>query len=158
DGCDMNETSSSRSSFTSDDGDEDRNWFTMTWKGGGCSIKIDGRGKITFTPAEDDVATISDRGSFEIQTDDGSTSRSYKVISRGGSLERRYQLNDKDATLDAEALKWRSAMILEFIRRSGYDAKGRAARIRKKGGIDALVAEIGALRSDGVRATYIEIG
>lgn len=149
---------SSSSSYIDSDGDERRNWFTLTWTGPRCSVRIQGKGKVTFTSAEDDVATLSEGGRFEIETEENSVTRSYLVTNKGGSLQRRYQVDDKDATLDGDALKWRAELVLEFIRRTGYEAKARAARIRRRGGIDALVAEIGALRSDGVRSTYLMVG
>ena len=150
--------SSSSSSHTDDDGDDRRNWFTVTWSGKDCSARIEGKGKVTFTADEDDVASISDGGRFEIQTEENGTDRNYRVTNRSGRLERRYQVNDKDAALDADALKWRSALILEFIRRTGYDAEARAVRIRNRGGIDALITEIGQIRSDGVQSIYLKVG
>jgi hypothetical protein len=129
----------------------------VSWSGPNCSVVIRGRGKVTFNDAEDDVAAIAGGGRFEIEHEDGSTTRTYLVTNRSGRMERRYRVNDKDTPLDAEAVKWRGALILEFIRRSGYDAEARAARIRKRGGIDALVREIAAIHSDGVRSTYLKV-
>jgi beta-lactamase regulating signal transducer with metallopeptidase domain len=153
-----NKESSSSSSYTDDDGNDQKNWFTMTIRGKNCSVRIEGKGKIRFTPFEDDVMTMSEGGRFEIETEDGSVTRNYRVINRNGALERRYQVNDRDASVDGDALKWRAGLILEFIRRSGYDAAARAERILKEKGMDALVQEIGEIHSDGVRALYLKAG
>ncbi len=149
---------SAQSSFTDDGGDERKNTYMLNWSAPHCTVRILGRGKIVFTSSEDDVSALSDGGRFEIQAEENNTSRSYLVTNKRGSLERRYQVDDKDATLDSEAITWRASLILEFIRRTGYDAEARAARIRKQGGIGALVTEIGAINSDGVRATYLKVG
>lgn len=156
--CDMSRTSTSQSSYSDDDGDARKNFFVLTWKGGGCMVRMEGRGRVTLNEAEDDIATLSEGGRVVIETSERGVDRSYKVTNRNGSLERRYQVNDKDATLDAEAIKWRGTMILEFIRRTGYDAVARTERIKKRGGIDALVAEIRQINSDGVRSIYLKAG
>lgn len=150
--------SSSSSSYTDDDGKDERNWFTLNWRSKKCSIHIEGRGKITFTAAEDDVATISEGGKFLIELEEKSIARSYRVTNKSGTVERRYQVDDKDATLDEEATRWRAMMILEFIRRSGYDAEARAARFIKQGGIEALIAETSFIKSDGSRSIYLKVG
>jgi len=131
--------------------------YMVAWTGPNCTLAIRVRGKVTFNDAEDDVATLSGGGRFEIEHEDGATTRTYLVTNRDGQMQRRYRVNDEDAPLDAEALKWRAALVLEFIRRSGYDAEARVARIRKQGGIDAVVQEISALRSDGARSRYLKI-
>ncbi len=149
--------SSSTSSYSDDGGDGGSKWYSVTWTGPKCSVSIKARGNVTFTPGEDDVASVSDGGRFEIQSEDGSTSRDYLVTSKNGTLERRYRFNDEDAKIDAEGIKWRMALIQDFIRRTGYDAEARARRIRKQGGVDALVQEIGLINSDGVRSLYLKV-
>lgn len=161
--CDPNvrtsghKTHSGSSTSYSDGDDALSQRYSLTWTGQNCSVTIQSRGKVTFSSAEDDVASLSDGGRFQIESEAGSTSRSYLVTSRNGTLERRYRVNDEDAKLDSEALKWRAELIVEFIRRTGYDAEARAARIRKRGGVDALVTEIAAISGDGARSTYLKV-
>lgn len=137
---------------TAEDG---RGNMMVAWTGANCTIAIRVKGKVTFNESETDVASLSSNGRFEIEHDEDNVSRSYLVTNRSGSLERRYRLNDNDAPLDQAATEWRNTLILEFIRRSGYNAEARVERLWKTGGIDALVREIGFLTSDGVRTRYI---
>ncbi len=140
-------------SATDDDGNR-----MVVWTGTDCAVAIRSRGTPRFTDAEDDVAALPKGGRFEITFEQGRTERRYLVVERNGALERRYTIDGKPSEADPAALRWRPIAVLEFIRRTGFDAEARAARIWKTRGFDGLLREISLIESDGGKARYLEVG
>lgn len=131
--------------------------LSVAWTGADCTVTIRVRGKPQFTAEEDDVASLGGGGRFEATFERGSTVRRYVVTERNGVLDRRFWIDDDRAPLDPAALRWRKTMVLEFIRRSGYDAPARVARIRRAEGLDGLLREIDRIGADAGRARYLEV-
>jgi len=118
------------------------------------NVKIDG--KITFTDAEDDIATLSSGGSAAFsEKHDGRTQR-VEIANRGGKLERRYFVDDKEQPFDATAHAWMSTLIPTVIRETAIDADGRVKRIRAKGGANAVLDEIARIDSGYARGVYLK--
>jgi len=118
------------------------------------NVKIDG--KITFTDAEDDIATLSSGGSAAFsEKHDGRTQR-VEIANRAGKLERRYFVDDKEQPFDAAAHAWMSTLIPTVIRETAIDADGRVKRIRAKGGANAVLDEIARIDSGYARGVYIK--
>lgn len=119
----------------------------------GYSVKIDG--KVEFNDNEDDIASLSDGGTATLsETRQGKTQR-VEITSRGGKLERRYFVDNKEQPLDADARKWMAALIPRVIRETAIDAEGRVKRIRAKGGVDAVLDEIAHIDSGYARGVYL---
>jgi beta-lactamase regulating signal transducer with metallopeptidase domain len=117
------------------------------------SVKIDG--KVEFNDSEDDIASLSNGGTATFsETHQGKTQR-VEIASRGGKLERRYFVDDKEQPLDANARKWMAALIPSVIRETAIDAEGRVKRIRAKGGVDAVLDEIAHIDSGYARGVYL---
>ncbi len=118
------------------------------------NVKIDG--KITFTDGEDEIATLSSGGSAAFsEKHDGRTQR-VEIANRGGKLERRYFVDDKEQPFDAAAHAWMSTLIPTVIRETAIDADGRVKRIRAKGGANAVLDEIARIDSGYARGAYIK--
>lgn len=117
------------------------------------NIKIDG--KVEFNDSEDDIASLSDGGTATFsETHQGKTQR-VEVASRGGKLERRYFVDNKEQPLDANARAWMAALIPSVIRETAINAEGRVKRIRAKGGADAVLDEIARIDSGYARGVYL---
>ncbi|HEV7489893.1 MAG TPA: M56 family metallopeptidase [Rhodanobacteraceae bacterium] len=117
------------------------------------SVKIDG--KVEFNDSEDDIESLSDGGIATFsETHMGKTQR-VDIASRGGKLERRYFVNDKEQPLDADARKWMAILIPSVIRETAIDAEGRVKRLRAKGGSDAVLDEIAHIDSGYARGVYL---
>ena len=125
----------------------------VVWSGDRCSVVIHLTGKPTFTADESDLASL-DRGRFTITHDDDGVDRVYDVRAQGGDLERAYTVDGKPAPMDAGFAHWRSVLILEYIRRSGYDVEGRTRRILDRAGVQGVLDEIGHLTSDWAAGQY----
>ena len=129
------------------------NSYTV-WSGSDCYVKIQLFGKVKFNADESDVSELSRGGRIEFTTGEGSTDRVYTVKEEGGSLVRRYTINGKETPVTEEVEKWRSELILAYIRQSAYDAEGRARRIMAARGVDGVLAEIEQITSDYAAGRY----
>jgi beta-lactamase regulating signal transducer with metallopeptidase domain len=126
----------------------------VVWTGRDCSVVIHLTGKPTFTAAEDDIASLPNGSRFTITDSEGDVDRVYDVRAQGGSLERAYTVDGRDGPMDPAFERWRAALVLEYIRRSGYDAKGRTLRILAQRGVDGVLQEIGQIGSDWAAGMY----
>lgn len=142
-------------SFTGSGHGEDGDGNTyVVWSGPDCSVAIHLSGRVRFNAGENDVESLSRDGRFEATHVVGDRERRYLVRPRNGDLERSYFVDDRSAPLDAEAERWRAAVVLEFIRRSGYEAEARTRRILQASGVDGVLREIEEIGGDWARSTY----
>lgn len=91
---------------------------------------------------------------FTITHTDDDVDRVYDVRFRAGDLERTYTVDGRTAPMDAAFERWRAALVLEYIRRSGYDAVGRTRRILSQRGVDGVLDEIAHIASDWAAGQY----
>ena len=101
-----------------------------------------------------DVEAIDDDGYATFHEITESREQRLEIRSEGTRLTRRYRVNGRDAAFDAAAEQWLAAQLLRFARRSGYDAEGRVAMLRSRGGVDAVLREIALLETDSARRRY----
>ena len=128
----------------------------VAWSGRDCSVVIRSNGTVRFTDDETDVASVSRGGRFTITHDEGRSEREYDVRSRDGTLTRRYTVDGETAAEDAAFAQWRAALVLAYIRRTGYDAEGRVRRILAARGVDGVLAEIDEIGSDWAGGKYFK--
>ena len=146
--------SSSMSFSGSGHGDDGDGNSYVVWSGPDCSVTIHVYGEVKFNEAETDVESLGRNGRFIVTHSVGNRDRRYEVRRTNGELERRYFVDDRPAEMDAEAERWRAIIVLEFIRRSAYDAEDRARRILAKSGVDGVLQEIGQIESDWGGSKY----
>ncbi len=127
----------------------------VVWTGENCTVVIHSDGEPRFDDAENDVAALPDGSRFEIRHTDGDVERVYEVRSDGSALTRRYTVDGREAAMDGAFGTWRARLVLEFIRRSGYDAEARTLRILERSGVRGVLDEVEYLESDRVAATYL---
>lgn len=121
----------------------------------GESLEMSLEGEVTFTQAEDDVATMADGAEFKIAEDSGGVERLYAVESRGGRLLRDYRVDGDSRELDAEGRAWLARALPHLMRETGMQAHERAGRILARDGVDGLLAEIGRIGSGHSRGQYL---
>ena len=147
----VNRSMSFTGAGTADDG-KGNTW--VVWSGPDCSVTIHLVGRVRFNAAEEDVESLSADGRFEATHSVGDRERRYLVRMRNGGLERMWYMDDRPTEPDAEALRWRAAIVLEYIRRSGYDAEARTRRILAASGVDGVLEEIRHIGGDWASARY----
>jgi hypothetical protein len=142
----------------SHNGDVDSDW---TWRDGLNSRTYRMHGRVEFTDDESDVKSIPPGGWFSYEESHALASRKYQVTADSsginpGAIKRQYLVDGRDHAFDDDARAWLRASLPELLRESAIDAPARVQRLMKKGGANAVIAEIGKIRSSGARRVYIQ--
>jgi beta-lactamase regulating signal transducer with metallopeptidase domain len=129
----------------------------MTTRNGWTSLSLKIDGKIEFTDDDHDVKTLSPRGHFRVEEGSWFSGRVYDVKADwAGNLTRTYSVGRTAKPLDDDGRAWLAHLLPQMIRDSGFGAGPRVARILRQGGVPAVIAEIGLIRSDGSRRIYVQ--
>jgi beta-lactamase regulating signal transducer with metallopeptidase domain len=121
----------------------DNEKFSVRWTGG-----------FRLSDDEKDIEWIEDGATLTITDGVVLTSR-LELRGRGAGIERQYWHNGQRRDYDPEGRAFLGAALDKMIRRSGAFAKQRVARFLKRGGPDAVLAEIDRLdNSSYVRRVY----
>jgi len=126
----------------------------MTWSDNGESISVKWTGAFRLSEDETDIEWVEDGATLTIT--DGMIFRS-RVDLRGtaNGIERSYSRNGQRRDYEPEGRAFLTAAIDRLIRHSGAFAKERVARFLKRGGADAVLAQIDQLaESSYVRRVY----
>lgn len=121
----------------------------------GRHLTLRTRGTVRFSDLEDDIASISDGGSFEVADDRGDVEHSLSIESNNGQITRVYHVDGAVQPFDATARQWLAQTLPDVFRRTGLDAEARAKRIHARAGLDGLIKEAALVTSDDGRAAYI---
>jgi hypothetical protein len=113
-------------------------------------------GEVTFAANEHDIESISPRGRLYVRERRSNVDRELTVTSRGDHLRFEFVLDGEPAAYDDAAQEWLAELIPEILRESGYNAKERIARIRRAGGVSAVLAEIERTQSTSAKRIAYE--
>ncbi len=116
-------------------------------------------GKVTFTAAEDDIASMPVTAHAAFRERTSSSDRQLVVRATGdGALTRIYQLNGAVAPYDDDARRWFAGYLPRVARESGMNVKPRVARWRAEGGggIDRVLSMIATIHSTGAKRSHYE--
>ncbi len=113
-------------------------------------------GDVHFNDDDSDVQSMSADGFFSYEESFALSSRRYQATEgSSGQIQRRYMVDGRDKPFDADAQAWLRAALPDLLRDSGIDAAARVRRILKRGGVAAVLTEIGRIHSDGSKHLYI---
>jgi beta-lactamase regulating signal transducer with metallopeptidase domain len=122
------------------------------YPGGSLRVMLDGQ--VGFNDAEDDVQTLT--GTLKVQSREGGLSRELLLTSMGeGRIERRYRVGDTAQPLDEDGQRW-WRQVVPRIAADLSDPVVRARKLFARGGMDAVLADIGRARDDFQRRRRIE--
>jgi beta-lactamase regulating signal transducer with metallopeptidase domain len=129
----------------------------MTSRNGWTSLSLKIDGKIEFTDDDHDVKTLSPWGHFRVEEGSWFSGRVYDVKADwAGNLTRIYSVGWTTKPLDDDGRAWLAHLLPQMIRDTGFGAGPRVTRILRQGGVPAVIAEIGLIRSDGSRRVYVQ--
>lgn len=123
----------------------------------GERIEMTLRGDVVFTEGEDDIASLSRDGEFELSIKRGGVERSLRVVAGANGLQRRYEVDGEAAPFDAGARAWLAQSLPALLRETAMQAEARGLRILARGGTDALLAEIALIQGDHARGKYLAV-
>lgn len=118
----------------------------------GLYFKVECTGNITLNDSETAIESISDGGTLKYRKNDSRL----VAESKGGIIS--YQLTDHGQDIDPKTekgTKFIASVVKELIS-LGFDAQRHVARVYKRGGSGAVLAEVGDLKNDYVKRVYIE--
>jgi beta-lactamase regulating signal transducer with metallopeptidase domain len=129
----------------------------MTTRNGLTSLSVKIDGAIEFTDDDRDVKSLSPGGHFRMEEGTWLSGRVYDVkADSAGNLTKTYSVGSSVKPLDSEGQAWLGHLLPQVIRDSGVGAVPRVARILRQGGPQAVITEIGLIRSDGSKRIYLE--
>src|SRR5262245_19340702 len=134
---------------------DDNEWM-MNRREDGRELRIRIKGKPEFTDDYSDIKSLSAGGHVRVEETRGSVSRRFEIEpDAGGNLRRSYYLQGRTHEFDGEARQWLSALLLEAVRQSGFDAERRVARLYQKGGANAVLEEVSLINGDYAKRIYL---
>lgn len=113
-------------------------------------------GDVDFTAREDDIARMASDAKFVLLQERAGITRELELVPTANGLKREYRVEGKAHPFDADAKAWLATAIPEIYRLTAIDADARIKRMLAQGGVPRVLAEIGLIRSDYARATYIQ--
>lgn len=132
----------------------DQSSSTIDTAHGSISMRVNGA--VTFNQQETNVKQVDGKATiFERRGD--KTFRIELTNDAQQHLKQRYWVNGNEQQFDAEGQQWLASAIPVVVREAGIDAEKRVARLLKKGGADAVLAEIELIDSSFARSRYINL-
>lgn len=122
----------------------------------GRTLKAEFKGKVGFNDSETDLVSLNGTVSIEDELNGVSHRLDYSA-GANGQPQRQYQRNGKPQAFDADAQRWLAGALPLLLRETGWDAEARVKRLHARGGNDAVLTEIAAIRADHVRRRYSEL-
>ena len=127
----------------------------MSWSDGDEKIILKWNGAFRLSDDEKDIAwmedgaRLTDRRRRHLQVDDRAARRS------NGRIERTFSKNGMRRDYEPEGRAFLAAALDQLIKRSGMFAKERVAKYLKRGGPDAVLAEIAKLGESELHASHL---
>ncbi|HEY7767087.1 hypothetical protein [Longimicrobium sp.] len=123
----------------------------------GHRLEVRMRGDVDFNDDGNWVQRVSPGGSLMVEERSrGTTRRVDFTPGEGGRVDVRYQVDGRARQMDARGREWASVAILQAVRGSGLGARERVAHLRQRGGVPAVLNEVGQMRGDGARRAYYQ--
>lgn len=120
----------------------------------GCTVDVNSEGRFTFTDDFTDIGTIGDGGFFRVDVTQGGTRRQLEIESRGGTLQRTWRVDGRQAPYDAAARAWFAAFLIDLDRRTAIGIDVRLPHLLRRGGVNAVLDETALMAGDHARNAY----
>lgn len=130
----------------------------FTWTSNGDTVEVKYRGSFELNDDDTDIVKVSPGGYVKLS--DGKWMRGYSVTyeaDASGNLRRRFFVGSSERAFEPEGREWLSKTLPPFVRMSGFGAEGRVARILRKGGPNAVLAEISQIEGSYGKTLYLRL-
>jgi hypothetical protein len=111
-------------------------------------------GNVQFNDEGDWVVSVAPGAYLTVSESGRGTDRRIEFRPGQGGMRVRYTVEGDDRRLDAAGRAWAPGLIGKAVRESGLGAGARVARIRARGGVAGVLADMGRLQSDSGRRAY----
>jgi len=112
-------------------------------------------GDFEINENEDDLTSVGKLGWIEQTL--GGVKRRVDFEHDGGKLVRRFQVDGEDQPFEPAGRQFLAQVIPTLLRETAIDAEARVGRLERKGGKEAVVAEIEQLGGDYARRVYVSL-
>ncbi|MEQ8807650.1 MAG: hypothetical protein RIE59_01170, partial [Imperialibacter sp.] len=130
-----------------------RNDFKMV--GNASSLEIKVRGSVKVNDADTEVTAITPGGYLTIRKTTFGNKKELTISSNdAGQLSYEFYDNRTQINFEPEGRKWLADVLLEVIHSTGVAAEDRVKRFYRKGGVDAVIDEIGEINSSSGKGEY----
>ena len=144
--------SQSQSISTSQDSRDSRgNW---SWSNNGDRLDVSYAGRFELTDDDTDIRQLSVDGWLKISDGKWLGRHSVEIREHDGQLVHLYYVNGSTRAYEPEGRLWLQQNLPRFVRNTGIGAESRVARILKRGGPSAVMAEISRVESAYVQGVY----
>jgi hypothetical protein len=110
---------------------------------------------VEFNDDYTDVERITGDGYFRLSEERGGVVRRLEITpGADGRLKREYRERGEVRPFDDAARKWLARLLSDTVAGSGYDAEARVGKLLRRGGANAVLAEIARLKTDYARRVY----
>lgn len=137
------------------------NGRTLSWEHtnseNGRNVTLAGK-NAQFNDDYTDVESIAADGHFRLTEERGGMVQRLEITpAADGQLKRVYTVRGEVRPFDAAARQWLARLLSESVAGSGFDAEARVQKIFKRGGANAVLAEMTRLKSDYARRVYASV-
>ena len=141
-------------SVHSSENENDKSYQYISSSAGRC-VQLALWGQVEFAPDGRDVTRLSRDGMFYLRERRADADRELQITPDGDQPRYAYRVDGDLAPFDDDARGWLGDVLPEILRESGLNAPDRVARLRKRGGVDAVLADIEQTQSTSAkRAAY----
>lgn len=115
-------------------------------------------GKVSYTDAEDDIASMSETAHAYFRERTRTTDRGL-VVRRGddGRVEHTYRVDGAPAPYDDAARRWFGTVLPSILREAAINVGPRVAHWRAEGGVDHALAVIGTMKSPSAMKSHYDV-
>ncbi len=132
--------------------------YTFSSRMGSQQLELEYDGTVEFTDDDKGIKSISKGGYLKIRkTSFGERRELLAEPNSDGSINYEYYEGRRKVEFNDAAKKWLADVLLEVIRTTGIGAEGRVDRFYKRGGVDAVLKETDAIRSDHISHIYLKV-
>jgi beta-lactamase regulating signal transducer with metallopeptidase domain len=137
------------------DSDRQETTGNFTWSHNGEKIEVKFRGSFELNDDDTEIVKISPGGYVRFSDGMWMRGRSVEFTADGaGNVTRRFFVGSSERPFEPEGRAWLAKTLPRFVRMSGFNAKGRVARLLRNGGVPAVLAEISLIEGDWAKKVY----
>ncbi|MFN8571904.1 MAG: M56 family metallopeptidase [Gemmatimonadaceae bacterium] len=144
----------SSSSWISNQSRNGKTSMHVKWSSGSCRVTFDLDGEVTLNADATDVVALSRGGSLDLSVEDGASSHRLTLDEKGGTLERKYWVNDERKPWDAAAAAWFAQALVALDHRTAFAVDQRLPALLKEGGVDRVLTEVERMGSEYAARVY----
>jgi beta-lactamase regulating signal transducer with metallopeptidase domain len=139
-----------------DDDQGERTFRYFSLRENGDCLEATLVGTVTFTDAEDDIASMPVTSHAVFRERRGDDRELVVRWSENGSLAHILRLNGRPAPYDDAARRWLAGFLPTVLREGAINVKPRVSKLMAAGGVDAVLRMIGTINSSGSKRAHYE--